>query len=73
MKYLLLTNNSIYTRRDLRARLLGSGIDVPEERIFTSALATADFLQEQRPGGTAYVKVRGTGSGSATSTNNCRE
>jgi NagD protein len=55
LKYLLLTNNSIFTRRDLRARLLGSGIDVPEERIFTSALATADFLNEQRPGGTAYV------------------
>jgi NagD protein len=44
LKYLLITNNSIYTRRDLRARLLGSGIDVPEDRIFTSALATADFL-----------------------------
>jgi NagD protein len=55
VKYLLITNNSIFTRRDLRARLLGSGIDVPEERIFTSALATADFLHEQRPGGTAYV------------------
>src|SRR5262245_33329666 len=55
LKYLLLTNNSIFTRRDLRARLLGSGIDVPENRIFTSALATADFLDEQRPGGSAYV------------------
>src|SRR5690242_9893106 len=55
LKYLLITNNSIYTRRDLRARLLGSGIDVPEDHIFTSALATADFLDDQRPGGTAYV------------------
>ena len=55
LKYLLITNNSIYTRRDLRARLLGSGIDVPEDHIFTSALATADFLDEQRPGGTAYI------------------
>ena len=55
LTYLLITNNSIYTRRDLRARLLGSGIDVPEDRIFTSALATADFLRHQRPGGTAYV------------------
>ncbi|MDX6358131.1 MAG: 5-nucleotidase [Nocardioidaceae bacterium] len=55
LKYLLITNNSIYTRRDLRARLLGSGIDVPEDRIFTSALATADFLDDQRPGGSAYV------------------
>ena len=49
LKYLLLTNNSIFTPRDLRARLLGSGIDVPEDRIWTSALATARFLAEQNP------------------------
>lgn len=55
LRFQVLTNNSIYTPRDLRARLLGSGIDVPEECIFTSALATASFLAEQRPGGTAYV------------------
>jgi NagD protein len=53
--FLLLTNNSIYTARDLRARLARSGIDVPEESIWTSALATAQFLDRQRPGGTAYV------------------
>ena len=54
-RYLVLTNNSIFTARDLRARLLGSGIDVPERCIWTSALATAQFLADQRPGGTAYV------------------
>ncbi|MEW1952396.1 HAD-IIA family hydrolase [Terrabacter sp. NPDC080008] len=53
--FLVLTNNSIFTPRDLRARLLMSGIDVPEQSIWTSALATAQFLAEQRPGGTAYV------------------
>ena len=53
--FLVLTNNSIFTPRDLRARLLRSGIDVPEDAIWTSALATADFLADQRPGGTAYV------------------
>jgi NagD protein len=53
--FLVLTNNSIYTPRDLRARLLGSGIDVPERSIWTSALATAQFLADQRPHGTAYV------------------
>ncbi len=53
--FLLLTNNSIYTARDLRARLARSGIDVPEDSIWTSALATAQFLNSQRPGGTAYV------------------
>src|SRR3954469_5740459 len=53
--FLLLTNNSIFTARDLQARLARSGIDVPEEAIWTSALATAQFLDQQRPGGTAYV------------------
>src|ERR687889_2172584 len=53
--FLLLTNNSIYTPRDLKARLLRSGIDVPEQAIWTSALATAQFLDDQRPGGSAYV------------------
>ena len=53
--FMVLTNNSIFTPRDLRARLLGSGIDVPESAIWTSALATAQFLHDQRPGGSAYV------------------
>jgi NagD protein len=54
-RFLVLTNNSIFTARDLRARLLASGLDVPEEAIWTSALATADFLADQYPGGSAYV------------------
>src|SRR4051794_21202046 len=54
-RFLVLTNNSIYTRRDLAARLRLSGLEVPEEAIWTSALATARFLENQRPGGTAYV------------------
>src|ERR1700716_3205900 len=53
--FLVLTNNSIYTRRDLSARLRSSGLDVPEEAIWTSALATARFLEDQRPGGSAFV------------------
>src|SRR3954451_15579593 len=53
--FLVLTNNSIYTRRDLSARLRASGLEVPEEAIWTSALATARFLEDQRPGGTAFV------------------
>jgi NagD protein len=53
--FLVLTNNSIYTPRDLRARLLRSGLDVPEERIWTSAMATANFLDSQRPNGSAFV------------------
>ena len=55
LPFLVLTNNSIYTPRDLSARLSRSGLDVPAESIWTSALATARFLEDQRPGGTAFV------------------
>lgn len=53
--FLVLTNNSIYTPRDLSARLRAGGLNVPEERIWTSALATAAFLKSQNPHGSAYV------------------
>jgi NagD protein len=53
--FLVLTNNSMYARRDLAARLAANGLDVPEEAIWTSALATADFLESQRPSGTAFM------------------
>ena len=55
LPFLVLTNNSIYTQRDLAARLRRTGLDVPEESIWTSALATAQFLEDQRPGGSAFV------------------
>ena len=54
-RFLVLTNNSIFTPRDLAARLAHAGLQVPEESIWTSALATADFLSSQMPGGSAYV------------------
>ena len=53
--FLVLTNNSIYTPRDLSARLVAGGLNVPEDRIWTSALATAAFIDKQQPKGTAYV------------------
>src|SRR6476469_5254966 len=53
-RFLVLTNNSIYTPRDLAARLKSSGLEIPEENIWTSALATAQFLKDQ---------VRGSESG----------
>ena len=37
LPFLVLTNNSIYTPRDLRARLERTGLDIPEESIWTSA------------------------------------
>ncbi len=54
-KFMVLTNNSIYPPVILAHRLSRMGLEVPVERIHTSALATAQFLHTQRPGGTAYV------------------
>ncbi len=54
-RFLVLTNNSIFTPRDLSARLRRSGLEVPEEIIWTSALATAQFLSDQLPHGSAYA------------------
>ena len=53
--YLVLTNNPMYTPRDLAHRLQTAGLQVPSDRIFTSAIATARFLQRQRPNGKAFV------------------
>ena len=55
LEYLVLTNNPMYTPRDLAHRMHISGLEVPAERIFTSAMATARFLQSQRAEGTAFV------------------
>jgi NagD protein len=54
-RFLVLTNNSIYAPRDLANRLRYLGIEVPDDAIYTSAIATARFLHRQRPNGTAYV------------------
>lgn len=54
-RFLVLTNNSIYTPRDLAARLARSGLNVPEENIWTSAMATGAFLARQPGEKTAYV------------------
>ncbi len=54
-KFLFLTNNSQWTPRDLKHKIDQMGIAVDESAFHTSALATADFLKQQKPGGTAYV------------------
>lgn len=54
-RYLVLTNNPIYTPKDLAHNLMKMGMDILPDLIFTSAMATAQFLQKQRPNGTAYV------------------
>jgi NagD protein len=53
--FLLLTNNSQRTRRDVVAKLARIGIDAEDRHVFTSAMATARFLAQKKPGGTAFV------------------
>ncbi|MCU0363282.1 MAG: HAD-IIA family hydrolase [Bacteroidales bacterium] len=53
--YLFLTNSSERTPRELHEKLKRLGINVSEEHFYTSALATASFLANQKPGGSAFV------------------
>jgi NagD protein len=54
-KFAILTNNPMYTPRDLAHRLKNNGLDVPADHLFTSAMATAQFLDRQMPNGSAFV------------------
>lgn len=53
--FLFLTNNSAKTPRELQEKMLRLGLEIGEEHFYTSALATAAFLSQQCPGGTAFV------------------
>jgi NagD protein len=55
MKFLILTNNPLYTPIDLQHRLQRVGVNVTTDHLYTSALATAQFLKWQKPNGTAFV------------------
>jgi NagD protein len=54
-RFLFLTNNSKQTPLDFQRKLERMGLNVSEEHYFSSALATAAFLQSQKPGGSAFV------------------
>ena len=60
-KFLLLTNNPMYTPGDLSHRLKTAGLDVPANSIFSSAIATAHFLQSQRPNGSTVFAIGESG------------
>ena len=53
--FLFLTNNSQRTRRDVATKLSRLGIPVDERHVFTCGMATARYLAQQKPNGTAYV------------------
>ncbi len=54
-KFAVFTNNPLYTPGDLTHRLQTIGLRITEKQIFTSAMATAAFLQKQKPAGKAFV------------------
>jgi NagD protein len=53
--FLVLTNSSERTPRELHEKLKRMGVDVGVEHFYTSALATAAFLKSQTHGGSVYV------------------
>jgi NagD protein len=55
IKFLIMTNNPLYTPRDLLHRLQRVGVNVTVDHLYTSALATAQFLKRQMPAGKAFV------------------
>lgn len=55
IKFLLLTNNPLLTPLDLAHRLQRIGLSITKDDIFTSAMATARFLNIQKPGGKAFA------------------
>lgn len=54
-RFLFLTNSSERSPAELSQKLARLGIQVGPEHFYTSALATAAFLANQKPGGSAYV------------------
>lgn len=54
-RFLFLTNSGQYTPKELQQKLKRMGLDVDESHFYTSALATAQFLNSQAPGCSAYV------------------
>lgn len=53
--FLFLTNSSERSPRELALKLQRLGLDIDPSHFYTSALATATFLKQQCPGGSAYV------------------
>lgn len=60
-KFLFLTNNSYYTPKQLKARLSKMGINVTTDCFYTSAMATASFLQIQKPVDCSAYVIGGQG------------
>ncbi len=59
LPFVLLTNTTSRTRRQLGALLRRLGFPVSDQRIVTAATATADYLRQQYPGESCYLLVEG--------------
>jgi NagD protein len=57
--FTFMTNNSQRTRLEAVRKLNKLGIDVTEDHVYTSAMATGKFLASQLPRGTAFVLGEG--------------
>ncbi len=57
--FLFMTNNSQRTKLEVVRKLKKLGINVTEDHVYTSAMATGKFLADQAPKGTAYVLGEG--------------
>ena len=53
--FLFLTNSSDISPKEYQQKLARMGLDVDQSHFYTSALATASFIQSQSPNGSAYV------------------
>lgn len=53
--YLFLTNNSSRSRTDYSLKLTKYGLNTPNEKIFSSGMATAIYLKKQQPGARVYL------------------
>jgi len=53
--YFFLTNNSSRSRADYALKLSTYGLTAPEEKIFSSGMATAAYLKAQKPGTRVYL------------------
>jgi len=53
--YLFLTNNSSRSRADYSLKLTKYGLNTPNEKIFSSGMATAIYLKKKQPGARVYL------------------
>src|SRR5512138_2826776 len=55
IQFLFLTNNSSRTQKEYADKIRRLGLDLPENKIFTSGEATAIYLAKRKPGASLYV------------------